>query len=218
MTDIEALQQNNSRAGAPNGEPSGWFWQNPLPAGAPLQAVAPIDSQTAVAVGFEGTILRTNNGGETWTIQPSGTSNFLRGVSFVDANVGVAVGDAADGGVTWTRQSRGTTQPLLAISLVDAQTGTAVGASGTILRTTDGGASWTQQSSGTTAILWGVSFTDADNGTAVGWVTLRTTDGGATWHRQTDLAPLSAVSFVDANVGTAVGAGGAIVHTGTGGE
>lgn len=187
MTDIEALQQNNSRAGAPNGEPSGWFWQNPLPAGAPLQAVAPIDSQTAVAVGFEGTILRTNNGGETWTIQPSGTSNFLRGVSFVDANVGVAVGDAADGGVTWTRQSRGTTQPLLAISLVDAQTGTAVGASGTILRTTDGGAHWQKIRSPVQEDIRSIIAENARQATiSVTNGAYQTQDAGITWNK---LAP-----------------------------
>ena len=39
-----------------------------------------------------GTILRTTNGGTTWTSQSSGTTNYLYGVSFTDANTGTAVG------------------------------------------------------------------------------------------------------------------------------
>lgn len=38
-------------------------------------------------------ILRTTDGGATWTPQPSGTTNVLRGVYFVDASTGTVVGD-----------------------------------------------------------------------------------------------------------------------------
>src|SRR5215467_15861881 len=71
---------------------SGWFWQNPLPQGNPLYAAAAPDIDTVVAVGELGTILRTDDGGATWTLQSSGTTQTLRGVSFVDANTGTAVG------------------------------------------------------------------------------------------------------------------------------
>ena len=79
---------------------------------------------TAVAVGALGTILRTTDGGDTWTPQSSGTTNFLNGVSFVDANTGTAVGGegtilrTTDGGDTWTPQSSGTTNALFGVSLV----------------------------------------------------------------------------------------------------
>ena len=39
-----------------------------------------------------GTILRTTDGGATWTKQFIGTSNDLIGVSFTDANTGTVVG------------------------------------------------------------------------------------------------------------------------------
>ena len=42
---------------------SGWVWQNPLPDGNHLYATAVLDSNTAVAVGGNGTILRTTDGG-----------------------------------------------------------------------------------------------------------------------------------------------------------
>src|SRR5215471_18871486 len=71
---------------------SGWFWQNPLPQGNGLFAAAAPDSSTVVVVGNLGTILRTDDGGATWTPQSSGTTKSLFGVSFVDANTGTAVG------------------------------------------------------------------------------------------------------------------------------
>ena len=43
---------------------SGWYWQNPLPQGNPLRAVAVPDSKTVIAVGDFGTIMRTTTGGE----------------------------------------------------------------------------------------------------------------------------------------------------------
>src|SRR5713101_8159986 len=80
--------------GAPAFADSGWYWQNPLPQGNPLFAVAAVDDHTVVAVGEPGTILRTTDGGATWSIQSSPTTSTLRGVSFTDANVGTAVGDS----------------------------------------------------------------------------------------------------------------------------
>src|SRR5258707_9438478 len=71
---------------------SGWFWQNPLPQGNPLRAVSFVDANTGTAVGDYGTILRTTDGGATWTLQTSGTTGGLSAVSFVQANTGTAVG------------------------------------------------------------------------------------------------------------------------------
>ena len=70
---------------------SGWYWQNPLPQGNPLNAVAMLNAETVITVGDMGTVLKTSDGGMTWTSQPSGTTNHLRGLSFSDADVGTAV-------------------------------------------------------------------------------------------------------------------------------
>jgi photosystem II stability/assembly factor-like uncharacterized protein len=55
-----------------------------------------------------GTILRTTDGGATWTSQASGTNNPLFGVAFTDANTGTAVGD----GGTILRTTDGGAQAL----------------------------------------------------------------------------------------------------------
>jgi len=152
---------------------SGWFWQNPLPQGNHLRAVAVSDSQTATAVGDHGTIVRTSDGGATWTLQGSTSSVDLRGVSFVDSNTGnwpwVAAGPSrllppslvrtTDGGATWTPQPSGRPFPERRI-FRDANTGTAVGGtsqmggSAVILRTVDGGATWTPQQFGCQGFQW----------------------------------------------------------------
>jgi hypothetical protein len=109
-----------------------------------LFGVSFTDANTGTAVGGYGTILRTTNGGTTWTIQSSGTSNHLSGVSFTDVNNGTAVGTygrilrTTNGGTTWTLQNS-TGFDLTAVSFTDANNGTAVGQMGSILRTTNGG-------------------------------------------------------------------------------
>src|SRR6266851_2013228 len=73
------------RAG-PTSAQSGWYLQPPWPAGEFLASVSTPDPSTIVAVGERGRIVRSTDGGETWTRQDSGTSNVLLGVSFVDAD------------------------------------------------------------------------------------------------------------------------------------
>ncbi len=89
--------------------------------------------------GVVGTILRTTNGGTTWTEQTSKTVNDLYGVCFTDANNGTVVGlsgtilKTTDGGSNMgIQQTSGTTYDLYAVSFTDANNGTVVGASRTI--------------------------------------------------------------------------------------
>jgi len=188
------------------------------------------DINTGTAVGTSGTILRTTDGGTTWTSQISGTTVQFYGVSFIDANNGTVVGygtssildilRTTDGGINWTSQMSGTKNSFRSVSFTDANTGIAVGVKGIILRTTNSGTTWISQTSGTASDLHGVSFVDSNNGWVVGGVSiLRTTDGGTTWTLQTSgtTSSLYDVSFVDANTGWAVGDYGAIIKTTDGG-
>ncbi|MBL0175885.1 MAG: hypothetical protein IPP94_11575 [Ignavibacteria bacterium] len=69
-----------------------WHWQHPLPQGNSLNDVAFATSDTAVAVGDFGTMLRTTDGGTTWVTLDSPTRVELTGVAFADALHGIAVG------------------------------------------------------------------------------------------------------------------------------
>jgi len=114
---------------------------------------AALTSATAgVAVGDDGTILTTADGGATWTRNASlpGLTAHLRSVAFASATAGVAVGDdgtvlaSTDGGTTWVLQPgpSGLTADLRSVALTSATAGVAVGDDGTILTTADGGATW----------------------------------------------------------------------------
>ena len=76
-----------------DGEPGEWSWQNPLPQGNDLRGASFIDANTGTVVGYYGTIVRTTDAGNSWTIQTSGTTENLWAVSFTDANNGTAAGE-----------------------------------------------------------------------------------------------------------------------------
>ena len=71
----------------------GWFWQNPYPTTSDLYSIDYVNELIAIAVGSEGVIIKTVDGGESWTIQTSGTTNKLDDVCFVDLSNGFAVGN-----------------------------------------------------------------------------------------------------------------------------
>src|ERR1700752_3006535 len=58
-----------------------WQWQNPLPQGNNLRGASFVDANTGTVVGENGTIVRTSDGGASWTIQASGTKQTLWAVS-----------------------------------------------------------------------------------------------------------------------------------------
>jgi photosystem II stability/assembly factor-like uncharacterized protein len=92
---------------------SGWEWSNPLPQGNTLRAVDFL-GQTGYAAGDFGTVLRSGDGGQTWTAGRTGTTEDLTEVQVLPGGEGV--GDptvfvaggctllASSGADTFTRQ------------------------------------------------------------------------------------------------------------------
>ncbi|HLP18619.1 MAG TPA: YCF48-related protein [Bacteroidota bacterium] len=173
-----------------------------------LSAVTFADKNNGTIVGANGTILHTANGGTTWIREQSGTTQTLCAVSFVNANIGIAVGlgvilHTTNGGATWTSQTNGVsaTGSYLGVAFSDALNGTVVGFGGTVLRTIDGGASWSKQTNGIDPYknLFGVSFSRQSTGIVVGdgGMVFTTTDGGSHWTTQVvgTTACLFGVSF-----------------------
>jgi photosystem II stability/assembly factor-like uncharacterized protein len=169
-----------------------------------------------------------SNGQDGWIWQnPLPTGNFLKGITYLDTGVGIAVGmhgtilRTTDGGTHWTTCASGTEFPLLAVSSKHASVAYIVGERGTILRSKDRGANWNMQRSGTLLHLRGVSVLDANLGIAVGdsGAILRTTNAGQNWIRHSSgvTSPLRGVCFTDANTGTVVGDNGTILRTTNGG-
>ncbi|MFQ5933404.1 MAG: YCF48-related protein, partial [Dehalococcoidia bacterium] len=157
-----------------------------------LTDVTFIDENGGWAVGENGTVIYTSDGGVTWSLQSTGTTHRLSAGAFVDADNGWVVGSKGtiihtqDAGVVWLPQISGTSQLLTDVAFADAKNGWAVGEGGAILHTFDGGFTWVPQVSNTERKLTGVAFADALNGLIVGdkGTVLRTDDGGATWAKQ----------------------------------
>jgi photosystem II stability/assembly factor-like uncharacterized protein len=180
-----------------------------------LWGVSFADVITGFAVGNNGSILRTTDGGTVWWKVSSGTAQQLLSVHFTDVLTGTAVGSSGivlrttNGGAGWVAQSSNTAQCLRGVFFVDTNNGTAVGDNGTIIHTTDGGNAWTALSSGTSVPLCAVRFISSMRGLVVGYggTILRTTDGGTSWLwvvSGTDM-PLHGIAFSDSNTGIVVG-------------
>lgn len=137
-----------------------------------------------------------------WTVQTSGVTARLRGVSAVSERVVWASGSAStvlrttNGGATW-RKLNVTNDALdfRDIDAIDAQTAYVLsignGAASRIYKTTDAGATWTLQfqNKDPKAFLDAMSFWDANNGIVFGdsingqFYILLTDNGGETWSR-----------------------------------
>lgn len=201
------------------------------------------DLHTGIIVGGTATntavILRTTNAGINWNPVNANTDILLRGVSFITASTGIAVGGnfsssvilrTTDSGLSWDSLHNPTTNALRSVSFPPTGTGNIgyiVGFNGAAMKTVNGGLNWSLLNTGiATQTLFSVHFTDALTGTAVGGTQtdtatiIRTTNGGANWIVQNSNTTnlLRGVYFLNALNGFAVGNNGTILKTTDGGN
>lgn len=92
-----------------------------------------VDKNIIYAVGGQGQVLKTDDGGETWETMTEVPTSLLRSVYFVDANIGYVSGDhgyifkTTDGGETWNKQESGVVRDIYSIEFIDENTGFAFG-------------------------------------------------------------------------------------------
>ena len=55
-----------------------WYWQNPLPQGNDIMDVFIFDQNSAIAVGANGSILKSTNGGNSWDFQSNAAGIYRR--------------------------------------------------------------------------------------------------------------------------------------------
>jgi len=201
-----------------------------------LRAVHFTDTQSGVAVGEEGKIFRTTDGGRNWGVSTCDVAPLiLNDVCFVGAITGWAVGEfhsilrTSDGGKSWETIDRGGGLEFTAVSFATKKKGIAAAVSG-VYHTVDGGDTWVRHELATREIYFGVSFGDTNTATLVGGgpgtgssgigAIHRTVDGGQTWIRQDSGTGwyLRDVCCTDSLTATAVGDGGTILRTIDGGR
>lgn len=161
----------------------------------------PVTDQSR-AVLSNAVILKTNDGGATWTLQQSGVAWGLRGVAFVDKLKGYAVGAGGilrtvNGGATWTQAPN--TTSFNDIAVLGPNSAVAVGNVGAVAWTDNGGDSWTAANSGlgtlfTVRSLGGGKAIIAGSSFAMSPGFAHTVDGGKTWLKTVTTLPGMAMS------------------------
>lgn len=197
---------------------------------ATLYDVSAPSTSTAIAVGAEGTILRTSDGGAAWMPADSEATSTLWSLASASPTETWAVGDVGairhtvDGGATWETQNAGTSAWLGSVSFTDSLHGWAGGSEGTLVHTIDGGAHWQAVSTAPQHDLYGVEFVDVNTGWLIADADhslYKTTDGGVTWTPQGpdfwEANAPSYIAFADAQHGWVADSNGGVAHTTDGG-
>lgn len=165
-------------------------------------------------------VMRTDDGGETWTRIAMPTRTELFHLDFNGSSHAWIVGDggvilaSTDSGRTWVKQVSNTTNALYNVDFRDDNEGYAVGEKGTILRTENGGAYWQRVIANFPENFMRVDFADDKNGWIVGHrgSILRSSDRGRTWVKQDSGTTNHLYGlFMFKKYGWAVGAKGVIV-------
>lgn len=187
------------------------------------------DDLTGWVINANATILKTTNGGQSWSAQSTVDERSLTNIHFPeDDQTGYVFGyygtprnlfiqKTTDGGDHWSQVGTNSNNVVNGFHFFDKDNFWAVGDDGVIMKTADGGVNWTEKNSGTDNILNDVFFVNEQ----IGWVVgrgssetqgqfgrvLYTNDGGETWTNQTTTSNiwLTRVHFHDENVGWASG-------------
>jgi photosystem II stability/assembly factor-like uncharacterized protein len=210
-----------------------------------LHAVYFLDQERGWAVGGNGALLSTRDGGRNWVSMRRPTEDALRDLYFADEREGWLVCERSiyllkekdeprtylmntrDGGASWRRVDvSGMDRDARLVRALFTPEGRAwaFGEAGVLYATRDGGQSWVRQRVPTHHLLLGGAFLNGAEGWLVGAgaTLLRTSDGGETWRASTirglGEVRFTAVSFVDRWRGWAVGGGGRVFATTDGGQ
>jgi len=164
------------------------------------------------AVGSNGKIVRSNDGGNSWSSESSGVYlNHFTGMQFNNKNVGWISGDdkilkTTDGGNNWLISYRDSNLFIHSIYFLNDQFGWAISThygavDGRLLRTTNGGENW--------ETIWEYSPIYENKmffvNTLNGWMMfdnslMRTTDGGFSWEL-INFSKFDDIWFIDKDLG-----------------
>lgn len=181
------------------------------------------NTSVGVAVGEQGRILKTDDGGYFWWNVNLTIGTFFNPVRFLSQNIIFTGGylgymaKSTDAGETWSQVNSPTTMQINGISFINENTGFITGYSGLLMKTVNGGLNW--------SISWlpytmlDIYMFDANTGIVCGsgGNIMKTTNGGANWTPRYSNPPqsfdLNGIAFLNASTGIIVGNSGTILKS-----
>lgn len=158
-----------------------------------LQDIAAWDASHAVAVGNDGVVLFSLDGGKHWSVAAdvprSEVANKLNRVRIAEGGLAIAVGEMGallishDYGQSWQRLREEEDVAWNDVAILDGSQLVVVGEFGRVLRSVDMGGHWDEIEAPMPSSLMSVQFRDAQSGVAVGLegALLVTHDAGRHW-------------------------------------
>lgn len=210
---------------------TGWMWANPQPQGNTLNRVVAVGGRLW-AGGAAGTLMRSDDGGASWTSVRTGLLDSVRTIDAITPDSVVFAGSCAlrrtdDAGATvrrlpWGLSDDSCAAQIQAVSFPQPMIGYLLLTSGDIYLTNDGGASWRKlapapgsQAAGGSDAVSDIAFSGPTAGVlGAGPHIYRTLDGGQTWELAADV-PQGGIhfDFADKSIGYAAGSSGLILRT-----
>jgi photosystem II stability/assembly factor-like uncharacterized protein len=176
------------------------------------------NGQVVIATGYDGLILRSSDGGETFEQVSSGVGSGidLWGLQMVNDTLGWVSGmnqillKTTDGGLGWQQIIPGLNAHYWSLDFLNGQYGMIACGGGKILKTTDGGSTWIQLQAGDTRALYTVDIIDSLHIAAAGETgkMIYSEDGGLNWTEHNNLGfypEINCISFVNRDTGYVVG-------------
>jgi photosystem II stability/assembly factor-like uncharacterized protein len=210
---------------------SQWKWINPLPQGHALSCAWFFNKDTGFVAGWAGTIMKTTDGGNSWTIKMFENWDEyydLQSIYFTDETTGYLIDNydqvykTTDAGNSWNLIYTGVYgEGLESIVFTDNQHGFVAGAGGLILKTSNGGINWDHQFLNPPGEYRSICFATTQSGYIAGYngIIMHTSDGGASWVPQSSGATskLNGIHFVSPEEGYIFGDEGVLLKTTDGG-
>jgi photosystem II stability/assembly factor-like uncharacterized protein len=147
------------------------------------------------AVGNNGTIYRSGDGGQSYVNRSIGSANY-KSISGKTASIWIAGENgtlliSTNNGINFTQSTIGTTDNINSIFFTDVNTGWVCCSNGKIYMSVNAGASWVSQVSQVSLSLNTIKFVNPSTGFAAGdgGTVVVTTNGGAAWTQS--VTPLS---------------------------
>jgi photosystem II stability/assembly factor-like uncharacterized protein len=206
-----------------------WTEVNPLLPRVDYIGVHFVNTDTGWAVGTGGTIIKTINGGEDWTISTVTTNNILLKISSFNGNIVIAGGydglvfRSSDGGENFAQVASGlgSGQDLWGLQMINDTLSWACGMNNSLIKTTNAGLNWQIVSTGLNTNYWWLDFLNTQVGFIAcdGGKVLKTTNGGISWqqYQAGNTWSLYTIDAIDSLHIVAAGANGKNVYSDDGG-